>query len=73
MKSTVFDILIIIIWTVTSCQSNKNKIMTHYQRHPQHFDEFVDAAYQDQNLLNHKNRLVSYDKLNDQTKKRFKS
>jgi len=60
--------LIIAFWVMASCQSNEKKIITHYQGHSQQFDELVDAAYQDPSLLNQKNRLVSYEKLNDQTK-----
>lgn len=64
--------MIAAIWALTSCRSNENTVITHYQQYPQHFDELVNVAYKDPILLNQKNKLVGYDKLDDRTKEALK-
>lgn len=57
------------IWTLISCQSHENKIIKHHQQYPQHFDELVNAIYNDPILLNQRNKLIQYGDLDDRTKK----
>ncbi|MDF9799248.1 hypothetical protein OKW21_004511 [Catalinimonas alkaloidigena] len=68
MKRLITGTLILFIWVLTACHSEEKKIVDHYQNYPQHFDNFVSAAYDDATLIDQKNKLVGFDELHDQTK-----
>ena len=69
IRRSLVGFLSVAVLALTSCQSNDNKVITHFLKYPKHFDEIVNAAYKDFALLNQMNELVGYEKLDDRTKK----
>ena len=73
MKRLIIVTLIAASGVLTACQSGEMKIINHYQRYPQHFEHLVSAAYNDRILIDQKNKLVGFEKLNDQTKEALRN